>query len=100
MKSCFQTQSYRGHYIHSHYDRNLKREVFEIQVMRPDGGFTLYSAKSLRAAKCKITRIIGGQIKPKFLAGTRAFSTLEAARAYCREVFEQTGIVLALENSL
>ena len=60
MKSCFQTQSYRGHYIHSHYDRNLCRNVFEIQIMRPDGSFTLYSAKSLHSAKYKITRITGG----------------------------------------
>lgn len=58
MKSSFLTQSYKGHYIHSHYDGDLKREFVRIQVMRPDGGFTLYDAKSVHAAKYKITRFL------------------------------------------
>lgn len=60
-KDTFWTQGYKGHYIHGHHDRDLKREVITIQIMDKDGGFTIYDAKSLHAAKYKISRIIGGR---------------------------------------
>lgn len=60
-KDSFYTVKYKGHYIHGHHDRTLKREAITIQIMDKDGGFTIYDAKSLHAAKCKISRIIGGQ---------------------------------------
>lgn len=60
-KDTFWTLGYKGHYIHGHYDRDLKREVIEVQWMLPDGGFNLYKAKSLHGAKCRITRLVNQQ---------------------------------------
>lgn len=63
MKDTFWTQFYKGHYIHGHHDRSIGKEVIQIQIMKEDGDFTLYDAKSLHSAKCKITRITGGNWK-------------------------------------
>ena len=48
----FYTIGYKGCYIHAHYDRDMKREVFRIQT--PAGHS--YEASSLRAAKYRITK--------------------------------------------
>ena len=32
-KDTFWTIGYKGHYIHGHYDRDLKREVIEVQLI-------------------------------------------------------------------
>lgn len=58
MKDTFWTQSYKGCYIHGHYDRDLKQEVIRIQVMKEDGSFTLYDAKSLHSAKYRISSFL------------------------------------------
>lgn len=58
MKDIFWTLGYKGHYIYGYYDGG--REVIRIQIMKPDGSFTLYDAKSLHSAKYKISRITGG----------------------------------------
>ena len=58
MKDTFWTLAYKNHYIHGHRDNG--REVIQIQIMKPDGSFTLYDAKSLHSAKYKISRITGG----------------------------------------
>lgn len=50
----FLTRSYKGCFIHSHYDRDLKREVFRVQT--PSG--TTYQAHSLHSAKVRITRFL------------------------------------------
>lgn len=60
MKDTFWTLSYKGHHIHGHRDHDLNREVIQIQIMKPDGSFALYDAKSLHSAKYKISRITGG----------------------------------------
>jgi hypothetical protein len=60
-KDCFFTMAYKGHYIHSHYDRDLKREVVRYQIMKPDGSFNLYDAKSIHAAKYRISAFHGGK---------------------------------------
>lgn len=58
-KDTFWTVPYKGHYIHGHYDRELRREVIRIQIMKSDGGFTTYSARTLQAAKYRISRFHG-----------------------------------------
>jgi hypothetical protein len=58
MKDTFWCKGYKGHFIHGHYDRDLNKEVIRIQVMKPDGGFTMYDAKSFHSAKYKITRFM------------------------------------------
>ena len=50
----FYTIDYKGCWIHSHYDRDLKREVFRIQT--PSGAS--YGASSLQSAKVRITRFL------------------------------------------
>lgn len=61
MKDTFWSIDYKGHYIHGHHDRDLGREVITAQLMRKDGSFRIYEAKSLQAAKVKITRFLRHQ---------------------------------------
>lgn len=55
-KDTFWIIGYKGHYIHGHYDRDLKREVIEVQWMFSDKGFELYTVRSLLSAKRLITK--------------------------------------------
>lgn len=49
----FVTRSYKGGFIHSYYDRDLKQEVVTYRLPFDD---TRYPAKSWRAAQILITR--------------------------------------------
>ena len=51
-KSCFLTLGYKGHYIHSHYDSNIRAEVVRWQDA---GSYKCYPVKSYRAAQLAIT---------------------------------------------
>lgn len=50
----FWSIEYKQHWIHGHYDRDLKKEVIHIQC--PHG--SRYDAKSLHAAKYRITAFL------------------------------------------
>ena len=53
MKDCFVTRAYKGHYIHSYYDRGTqKRTVVQVQI----GNEAPREVKSWLAAQMAITK--------------------------------------------
>lgn len=50
----FWTIEYKQHWIHGHYDRDLKKEVIRIRTP----SHQTYDAKSLHAAKYRITAFL------------------------------------------
>lgn len=61
MRDAFWSRKYKGHYISGCYDRTLKREEIQVRFGHPDGGFTLYPVKSIRAGKIKIIKLLKEQ---------------------------------------
>ena len=62
-KSCFITLGYKGHYIHSHYDSDLKAEVVRWQDAAT---LKCYPATTWRAAQLAITK----HVKEKSIEST------------------------------
>ena len=62
-KSCFLTLGYKGHYIHSHYDSDLKAEVVGWQDAAT---LECYPATTWRAAQLAITK----HVKEKSIEST------------------------------
>lgn len=53
------TIGYKGHYIHG----NFALTECQMQICKPDGGFKLRLCKSVRAAKCAITKYLKHESK-------------------------------------
>ncbi len=59
MKDTFWTMEYKNHWIRGHHDRDLKKEV--ITILTP--ARQVYDAKSIHAAKCRISRFLSNEVK-------------------------------------
>lgn len=65
-KSCFQTRSYKGHFIHSHHDSARGREIVEVQLQGCLSQHYLYKdIPSFAVAERLIRGVVKGRYRRK-----------------------------------
>ena len=91
----FCTRKYKGGFIHTCYDRDLKKEVVRWQMPNE----VPHDVKSYRAAQLAITQAIRKEGNGPCLCNRRKFDTLQQANAYAERLRARTGIFHAIERA-